>query len=131
MQVLKVVRIHERLLFPHYQSATNLHIYTLDGSYVVVDDAVYYIDTPPYLKWMSLDIAFTREDKSYYVFLTDNSIVVSRDKWRISAELSDETQIYCQMYVKNVQHDGDITRLTAWTEEIIVDLLINWSRGNK
>ncbi len=45
MQVLKVIHIRERLLFSHYQFATNLHIYTFRDSYVMVDDDAAGIST--------------------------------------------------------------------------------------
>ncbi len=56
----------------------------------------------------------------------DCCVMVVGDGWSIQSEPICNSTMFGQMCIKNVQYEGDTTRLTAQTEEVIVELLIQW-----
>ncbi len=128
ISLLKAIRIPGGMCFSRMRYATDLNIYVMGDSYVVIDDEyICYVD-PPTCPRDYPKVAFMRGERRYFVYtLTNGRISIFCDRKSIVSEPVADRLSSSQMCIKNVQHEGDTTRLTAQTEEVIVDLLIQWS----
>ncbi len=128
MQIVREIHISEDVRITYYQFVTDLHIYSCQGSYVVIDDdaAIWFIDKPS-CSITDHAYGFMREDKKYDVYLySDGRIGVSCGIDILLSEPVDDTSVSRPLYVKNVRHDGNTTRLTVLALRLIIDLLIQW-----
>ncbi len=133
MQVLKAIHIRENVRWTSFQYSTDFHIYTWHGSYVVIDDdaAIWFVDSPSAGMIDHCDSFIYGNDRYYMYLRRDGCVSCHSDTTKISRILLSESVgdvvEWGRLYVKNVRHKGDTTRLTALSRRLIVDILIQWS----